>query len=706
MAVVLFALAVLLSASGKCGAERVFEDLLTEDSEKSDSDERSGAIPGECLQHLESVIPQITYREIFSPVFSAVYELVALDGSGYLTMKNGKVIVQAKDDAEKQRFRWNIRALDPNLDTSEANYGTLPRVFYLENEKDVRGEGGVLTGTKTGAGNDVRNIREKDEGQWFLQMLPAKYGLSFALVNRAHGKFRRVPDDSPGVSQSLLVPDNSTEDTMLSFGWEMKRISRPRLLSRIRRISLGRQWAIAKKTPLTGLGRFTWGDVCQGEDCYQIYEMEQKRMVGYGRVDVDDYFTVTDNKVRGVCDWVTQSLRGMMKNVNLIRDIKVSLKARCGDHSFVAFSELLKEATENVCFKGCTDDLRNHIKAANGGQPGCPALDYRNFDFDQFYSDLYDTSEACAALLPDTVEDLTDFVLKQECHTWSPPTFLWSSDDKVPDDIALYDYDAVCSVFHAAAETSRSSRDIVQVGTCPEGTTCQCPDTWAFAKETTSMMRSKNTMFLKEGSATVPFLLSTIVKKSLAKVATSVLPAAIIAGTLATFSLKAAIVSAPVIMATVFGLASALLSERGEWRCRYTVGCWPAMPAGDWKPWTKRGGHVCRVPEIAKRGGSPVWFLPPPDMWLERYGLFKRACRLSACTADNDPRVQKVGFSSGKQENIFNCQPLTWERMNTAQRVKLLEELTAAGVAEEYDLSEAWAMTKQVPASNFQKISS
>merc|ERR1712113_716670 len=74
-----------------------------------------------------------------------------------------------------------------------------------------------------------------------------------------------------------------------------------------------------------------------------------------------------------------------------------------------------------------------------------------------------------------------------------------------------------------------------------------------------------------------------------------------------------------------------------NWKCGNTVGCWPT------KPEMKRGN--CRMPDMAKSGGSQVWFMPPPNTLVRSkkwYNLGRR-CEVVGCQWD-DRIVARIGF--------------------------------------------------------------
>lgn len=252
-------------------------------------------------------------------------------------------------------------------------------------------------------------------------------------------------------------------------------------------------------------------------------------------------------------------------------------------------------------------------------------------------------------------------------------------------------HQTVCSVYHVEAATSKNAEDIVQVGTCPSGTKCQCPATWAFTRKTTPQYRTRTlaNMFIEEGSAELPSLFSSFTMDSLTKVAGDVVLPGILAGTLTTAALGTALVSTTVVIASLSSMIQSLFKKYQDWTCAKTVGCWPVLPSGNWRPWPKPGGAVCRVPQEAVRGGSRVWFLPPPGLMLSRVGLFRRSCRFQQCEQHigEAARAQPVGFQGSIKQHVYNCQPLLFEAMNLKQQTAFVDALAATGVVDEYNMS-------------------
>jgi len=388
--------------------------------------------------------------------------------------------------------------------------------------------------------------------------------------------------------------------------------------------------------------------------------------------------------VRGICDWDLGSLKAFSRNPEVVRELHLQLRdtPECRGKELMDFSQMFLEATVAECFQPCMDDINANIK-----QRECS--EWNGGNASAFFEDLLRNSSACAEQMPDTLEGLVDFMLQTKCLTWYPPSPLWIEDDKPPKSVAHLDYRAVCQVYHGVEDESRDPADLIQRGSCPEGTTCSCPQTWAISREPTPLYRSGDRSFVQAGSAELPSLISSFSMGALTRTMTRTLPQAIAAGTLARVSISTVLLSPAVLLASGMGVASSLWTQSREWKCKQTAGCWPARP--------RKMVRKCRVPDSAQSGGSPVWFLPPPGLRMQHRGWL-RGCRLTKCVGQLDredgPLVQQVGFGGKDKRDIFNCQPLTFENMSVDQRRALLEALTDSGIPSEYDLAKAWALVK------------
>jgi hypothetical protein len=246
-------------------------------------------------------------------------------------------------------------------------------------------------------------------------------------------------------------------------------------------------------------------------------------------------------------------------------------------------------------------------------------------------------------------------------------------------------FPAVCSLPEEHNRT-RWKDYIVQDGMCPEGAKCKCPITRMKARSTTAELRKDGlTVFVPTGlSARTSLLiqargmyLTSAVKNSLAmglvgglqKVVTSL------------------VVPNLILYAVGRTIAFSFLQYMTH-QCQSTVGCWPQQPEsvsvnGTW--------DACRMPQKAKEGRSPVWFLPPPGLRLKHSKGF---CVLDNCKP-RDRLAQTVGLGASSSSSylgkpsVYNCQPLSFEYMTPDQRQNLIQGLQKSGTEDEYDLTAA-----------------
>jgi len=100
------------------------------------------------------------------------------------------------------------------------------------------------------------------------------------------------------------------------------------------------------------------------------------------------------------------------------------------------------------------------------------------------------------------------------------------------------------------------------------------------------------------------------------------------------------------------------------WKCGDSVGCWPKEPS---RIRTEQQSKACRLPAETEKGGSKVWFMPPPGFTLfHRGGFFRRRCVLKYCSK-KDMVEQRVEFGEARR-NVYNCQPLPYDEMTPAQQ--------------------------------------
>jgi len=272
---------------------------------------------------------------------------------------------------------------------------------------------------------------------------------------------------------------------------------------------------------------------------------------------------------------------------------------------------------------------------------------------------------------------------------WYAPSLLWEMNDRGVELKAPQH--AVCEVLPFMEESAESAEDIYQSGVCPEGTACGCPDETISKQLSLEERRDRrfSTFFVTPGSAIVPSILNCVKNDAVVKFMVEAVIS--VATGQAHHALHHAhhLLELPLellefVHETEWHLEMAWEAfkehreHKEEEKCAETAACWAVPPT---KTKRREGGpRSCRVSEKAEEGGSPVWFLPPQLMKVEKRF---QMCSLKPCSKD-EIASQKVGFGGKENQNIYNCQPLIWEDMEEIQQTKLMEVLRSTGVHEEY----------------------
>jgi len=82
-----------------------------------------------------------------------------------------------------------------------------------------------------------------------------------------------------------------------------------------------------------------------------------------------------------------------------------------------------------------------------------------------------------------------------------------------------------------------------------------------------------------------------------------------------------------------------------SWHCAASLNCWPVQPKRRRESKTR---NACRIPEEARKGGSKVWFLPPPGSKVRNKKGVRSVlgrCELVACET-SDMMAERVGFGN------------------------------------------------------------
>jgi len=279
----------------------------------------------------------------------------------------------------------------------------------------------------------------------------------------------------------------------------------------------------------------------------------------------------------------------------------------------------------------------------------------------------------CGSLSASTVEKITEQVVFARCLKYPRPNLLWTAETNF---LAAADENPICSV----DAKSRRARDIETHRQCPSGTTCQCPRTYLKSKQSYLDLRYQGDLLVPSGSAS----LVSLIRGQITSAGRSAAIRVVFRG----LTLAAAVQSIPTSPIFLPRLGWSIFKwarSAAQWRCAQTLNCWPVQPKRRREAETRR---ACRLPEEARKGGSDVWFLPPPGVKVQnKRGLrsvFGR-CELAPCE-HTDMMTERVGFgpagpaaeadpTSKDRPNVYNCQQLKFEEMTGDQQKLFLSEV-------------------------------
>lgn len=624
----------------------------------------------DCTIMMQALLKQSTWSDVMSPVMDGTYAIT--QGTTYLSVVDGGLSARGTDLGGANNH-WVIKRLKWDFEVT-----SMP-VWTVENEET----GKYLSMNKNDQG--LIEVGIKDECQDLKSMWHVHLDLNTFELTNAEFNLKLSSGEGLFAGTDFGQSDDTTH-------WSMEPTEK--LGSRKREKALWQQWDVVKDTPFiksaTGWvnpngSTLTWEYVCPGEKCYSAYAMSRDRLVALERIDESDRNYVTESRLTGMCDWTIDGLQGLLKNRPILHELQFQAQNEkwCPMQPLVHFARNLRDALMNECFNSCADTIERvfaNVPCAADGE------------HDSLFVQAANESEQCAMMVPDNFDALADWVISKKCQKFPAPEILGFYHDHGHGTVEEEDDAAACQVPHYAAPFLKSKDGIKRHGPCPSGTACDCPGTWDYKMPDTSQIRSKapKSSYIGKGAAHMSTLLGIGVSTfktrfQLSFVTANIMPL-IQRGALATTTLAsiAALASGmPIIMGVTMGVVMSVTRARGAWRCAHDAGCWPQMP--------KMTQGKCRIPESAKEGHSKVWFLPPPGMQVRR--KFFRKCVLEGCDLEND-FAQTVGFSSD-QKNVYNCQPMNFERMTPAQRINYIDAIAASGMEQEYDLAPARAATEE-----------
>lgn len=395
----------------------------------------------------------------------------------------------------------------------------------------------------------------------------------------------------------------------------------------------------------------TWAHLCESADlnCDEVYAGLREKYKRGGVLAETHRRVVTELMYTSSCQADLNWAMGVITFLPAsIKAMKLSAGAECDGQSLASMSEHMRAAISDECFSACALSMEVYF-SAHPPVCGVPT------DAKAFFDGILKNS-ACSGLPPATLEHLTEFSVQKLCWKFQVPNHLWIPDQGSRDlSLATADGHPVCSVHEGKMK---------QEGTCPSGTTCQCPKQWISDHARLEQMQTKARFFVPEGAS-----VASVFTCWEDEVEEGILENLLISGLSFTAAVSTAALSAPPLV--LYG-AGKVIYNAVTWSCKSSVACWPAWP----EKTTENKKGVCRIPKSAKKGGSQVWFMPPPGMTVHYrvwYRSFFRRCEYKSCGKE-DAMQQKIGFGRPSKQgavlekggaNIYNCQPLVYEQMNT-----------------------------------------
>eukprot|EP00930_Biecheleria_cincta_P100020 TRINITY_DN91623_c0_g1_i1.p1 TRINITY_DN91623_c0_g1~~TRINITY_DN91623_c0_g1_i1.p1 ORF type:complete len:541 (-),score=68.24 TRINITY_DN91623_c0_g1_i1:98-1720(-) len=396
-----------------------------------------------------------------------------------------------------------------------------------------------------------------------------------------------------------------------------------------------------------------WGDLIS----FSIYEGEKKRLKAVQRVS--DESNVTALGVLSVCHLSRTFMKALSRCKNLLESFRTDF-SECREYTLMQLQRAAQEALSELCFNSCSTAMEPLVT-------NCEAdMDLPNLFNQEAQRQLLKDHEQCSELSYDTLEQLAEYTVEKKCIKFPPRTPLWDTDDKGFGDFSQTGRAAVCQVETQQKLFVRSKKFILQKGTCPEGTKCKCPPPQQ-GKQSTQHIRTRPGSLVR-----------------------GIFAAASLGHQYATAGVLASTTAAVVTggwLAMPFITASAALGVREamnaiSFTCTDTIGCWPnSLKSNSWGS----SGHRCRAQDKAKKGLSPMWFLPPPGLIMKHSG---GKCFHASCTA-KDVLAQKIGFLSARKyykgnPHVYNCQRLSYEEMTAEEREEFVRRVRETDTEEEY----------------------
>lgn len=641
-------------------------DAVRIDADVAEDWDRALLPEDQCTEAVSELIALTTYRHLFSPLMPGTYQLRHQGSGKFLSLSGASLKASLTND---ENTHWKLGQVTRDTQsTTMLNY-----TFHSQSS----GESLVADGEFVSLG--AESPQTASGGVWDLQLNTSCTCLSIAHVET--GKFLSI---SSGRVALADVADY----------WELVPSSlRKRRWYRGRKAHLMQQWKVVREIPvLPGKSKITWEKACrEGEKCSEWYRMERDRHLNHGKTaEPDERDTVTESKVESLCSWTVPGLQRWVHSNDVLKEMQKAVKGKGCPEKLVDFSQVVSVALEDYCFESCGTEMHRQMLRSDEGAVSLPCENSKSSDWESFFTQVIASNTQCRHLGEDVLRSLAEYQMQRRCKTWHPPSLFWVPQDSMPKDNAeSLDMRSQCHLEYYD-RYSQNPQDIVQEGWCPEGSTCQCPKRFSRNKKSIAEIRSDGRdTYVPDAAAIVPTILAQFQDDLLVEAVTvsiqSVLTNTVVAAVLSLGQIVASYATMTYAISLFFEVTRTRVETRESWTCESSVGCWPVEPVVQR---TTNSSRACRLPEAARNGGSPYWFLPPP---LLMFSLEPFGCQLRACT-ETELESEMVGLSRPRNHrsslgkpNVFNCQPLTFAEMTEEQQAAFAQSLACSGIFEEYD---------------------
>jgi len=587
----------------------------------ADDDEMDAEIDGElvvaeqCTEALRTVHRNFNYAKLFNPIFDGTYKIRNRASGKYLTGTKDGDLGTALHQVDTNCMHWKLKRV---------TLAGMP-VYTLQNEDSGRTLSGhdgkvfsVRTKQKKAPGwNPFKRAPLGEFAHWQLNLGPD--GVHYAIGTGKDADQVMAPCEDGLVE---LVKQSGQIEEWRNDEWFLEKQESFLRRPRTNKGGYVAQWPVAGNMPVWAGTNYTFFQMTKdakfkGAEAYaalrKTYKIFSKVAETERRIVLANYVTK--------CDAPTAMLTGFGFGLKLLQAMRATTGEACKELSLLNISIAFKEVASEACFDEC-------IAAAEEETKDLPC---RKPDNVTALLERIVSLPACGTLPASTVEKLSEQVLMARCMKYAKPNLLYSQEINF---VAAADGNPFCSV----DSKSRSARDIKTLRQCYSGTTCQCPRTYLRTPKSYAALRYKGDLMVPSGSGN----LVTLLRGRITSAGRSAAIRVVFRGMTVAAAVKSLPLSPSFLPIAAWSIFK-WVRIAAKWRCAQSLNCWPVQPKRQREAKTRK---ACRLPEEARKGGSKVWFLPPPGIMVRNKkgvrAIFGR-CELTSCEA-RDMMRERVGF--------------------------------------------------------------